>query len=116
MGHALRLPFYVLRTSFGLFTTALAISFGIAAFMGDRVLPRPIMRAARGTPPQLVHKLYISTCHLASLLQRIEAGGASRALGMRDEQKRRGERKARHACRFLTCIRLLHMAQVWQQQ
>jgi hypothetical protein len=48
VGTVMRLPFTALRSTLGLIGGALALSFGIAAFVGDRVLPQRVMRTVRG--------------------------------------------------------------------
>jgi hypothetical protein len=48
LGAALRLPVLALRTSVGLVAASVTLGLGVAAFVGDRVLPAPIMRSVRG--------------------------------------------------------------------
>ena len=47
LGFAMRLPFAVLRTGVGVVASAVGVGLAVAAFFGDRVLPRALMLAAR---------------------------------------------------------------------
>ncbi|GBF99613.1 hypothetical protein Rsub_12292 [Raphidocelis subcapitata] len=47
LGRALQLPIFVLRTAFGVVTSVAHMGLTIAAFAGDTVLPRSVMRRAR---------------------------------------------------------------------
>jgi FAS-associated factor 2 len=47
LGLALRLPFAVLRTGVTIVASAVGVGLAVAAFLGDRVLPRSVMQACR---------------------------------------------------------------------
>jgi FAS-associated factor 2 len=47
LGLALRVPLAVLRTGVGVVASAVGVGLAVAAFLGDRVLPRAVMQAVR---------------------------------------------------------------------
>lgn len=48
LGAVLRVPAFLIRTSLHVVSATITLGLGIAAYVGDRVLPAPIMRILRG--------------------------------------------------------------------